>query len=67
VCLGAGLINQPVGVLIGQPGGDYACVRFPPAGDQLVRLNRDRDTIIRIEAAAQTARQGVIGPHRVTP
>ncbi|MGB9648375.1 MAG: hypothetical protein WA709_31875 [Stellaceae bacterium] len=47
---GASLIDQPADILIGQPGHNRARARFPPAGDQLVGLDRDRNAIIRIEA-----------------
>src|SRR6516162_5861060 len=45
------LLDQPVDIVIVQTGRDDTRPRCAPAGDQLVGLDRDRDAIIRVEAA----------------
>jgi hypothetical protein len=45
------LLDEPVDIVIGQTGCDDARPRCAPAGDQLVGLDRDRNTIVRVEAA----------------
>jgi hypothetical protein len=45
------LFDEPVDIVIGQTGTHHAPPRCVPAGDQLVGLDRDRDAILRVEAA----------------
>jgi hypothetical protein len=39
--LGTGFVDQPVDILIAEPGGNDPCPRFAAARDQLVRFDRD--------------------------
>src|SRR5271154_5964087 len=45
--------SPSINVGIGQPGDNNTRARFAAAGDQLVRLNRDRDAIMRVEATTR--------------
>jgi hypothetical protein len=47
------LLDQPVDVVIAEAGRDDARPRSALAGDQLVRFDRDRDPIVRVEATAR--------------
>jgi lysophospholipase L1-like esterase len=46
------LLDQSVDVVIGKAGCNDAGSGRTPAGNQLIRLDRDRDPIIQVQASA---------------